>query len=400
MNQEPLTPPEITTEEWERTPPSVKRLFEYLEKRISILEEENKYLREQLGRNSNNSSQPPSSDEPNKRVERKKESTGKKRGGQPGHEGHSRELVLVEECRRVFNHQPKACRKCGSELKGEDPEPCRHQVVEIPPIKPEVEEHRLHQLKCEQCGTLTRAKLPEGVPLTGYGVRVVAIAAVLSGLYRNSERMVQLGMKDLFGVEMALGTVNGLRTEASQAIAEPVSEAYDYVKEQPVIHSDETGFVQGNADGKNPEKRKAWLWVAVTTYVTVFRVALSRGQDAARALLGETFRAILITDRWNAYNWVSLILRQLCWAHLKRDCAPRNAVLNTPCNGEKFGGILLGHPPYLNAKAGGDKSMAEKRGTLEGAYNVVLQDPCDKVKAILPEPQLPVAQLYAHCYSV
>jgi hypothetical protein len=69
------------------------------------------------------------------------------------------------------------------------------------------------------------------------------------------------------------------------------------------------------------------------------------------------------------------------WTYLYRAGAPRNAVLNPPHNGEKFGGTLLGHPPYLNAKAGGDKSMAEKRGTPEGAYGVVLQDPRDTVKA-------------------
>ena len=194
MNEEPLKIPEITEEEWEQTPPSVKRLFEWLEKRIAALEEENRYLREQIERNSSNSSQPPSTDNPDKKPEKKKQSSGKRRGGQKGHQGWRRELIPIEECNKVENYYPEQCHKCGKELKGEDASPYRHQVVEIPEIKPYVEEHRLHQIECQHCGTLTRAKLPASVPESGYGVRVVAIAAMLSGLYRLSERMLQTAM--------------------------------------------------------------------------------------------------------------------------------------------------------------------------------------------------------------
>ncbi|MEH2190094.1 MAG: IS66 family transposase zinc-finger binding domain-containing protein [Nostoc sp.] len=55
---------------------------------------------------------------------------------------------------------------------GEDANPYRHQIVEIPPINPIIVEHRLHQLVCQQCGILTRAKLPQDVHPSGYGVRV------------------------------------------------------------------------------------------------------------------------------------------------------------------------------------------------------------------------------------
>jgi hypothetical protein len=48
------------------------------------------------------------------------------------------------------------------------------------------------------------------------------------------------------------------------------------------------------------------------------------------------------------------------------NCAPRNAVLNPRQSREKFGGILLGHPTYLKAKAGGENSLSEKQGALEG----------------------------------
>jgi len=69
----------------------------------------------------------------------------KKRGGQPGHEGHSRFLYPVEDCKEVTDYYPQRCSCCGEELTGSESNPHRHQVVEIPPIKLEIIEHRLHQ---------------------------------------------------------------------------------------------------------------------------------------------------------------------------------------------------------------------------------------------------------------
>jgi hypothetical protein len=61
--------------------------------------------------------------------------------------------------------------------------------------------------------------------------------------------------------------------------------------------------------------------------------------------------------------------------------------------------MLLGHPIDLKAKAGGEKSMSEKRGSLEGAEGAVPQDPCDRAKATLPESQSPAVEKCTRCYS-
>lgn len=98
-----------------------------------------------------------------------------------------------------------------------------------------------------------------------------------------------------------------------------VAEAQKYVQQQPVVGADETGFTQGNADGNNPSRIKAWLWVAVTPLVTCFQVLLSRSTEAAQTVLGASFGGILTSDRHGGYNWVDLERRQLCWAHLKRE---------------------------------------------------------------------------------
>jgi transposase len=85
------------------------------------------------------------------------------------------------------------------------------------------------------------------------------------------------------------------------------------------VEADETGFGQGNADGQNPHSKRAWLWVALTPLVSFFSVLLARSTAAAQALLGKDFRGILNSERYNAYNWLDVDQRQLCWAHLKRE---------------------------------------------------------------------------------
>ncbi len=88
----------------------------------------------------------------------------------------------------------------------------------------------------------------------------------------------------------------------SEAIASPVEEARAAVQEHPVAHQDETGWDEGIEQGP---KARAWLCVAVTALVTVFRIARNRGTDVTKVFL--------VVDRWAAYRWVARGMRQLCW---------------------------------------------------------------------------------------
>src|SRR5438067_9726419 len=118
-------------------------------------------------------------------------------------------------------------------------------------------------------------------------------------------------MEEVVGVPMRVGTISPLERATTEVLAAPVEEARTYVHEQAVAHLDETSWRQGD--------KRAWLWVAVTSWVTVCVVRLSRGGQVARELLGERFSGILVTDRYSAYNWYPVRWRQVCWAHLLRD---------------------------------------------------------------------------------
>ena len=303
----------VTAEDWAQTPPSVQAMVVALITRIQALEAEVAQLHERVNRNSRNSSQPPSSDGPGvaKRKGPVKVRSGRKRGGQPGHAGTQRKLVPMEQLKADLDVKPAICQHCGGELSGDDPAPDRHQVAEIPPVQGEVTEYRRHTLTCSMCGAQTRAELPEGVALGGFGPRFQAMAALLSGRYHLSKRDTLGVMDDFFQAEVGLGSIPTLEQRTSEAIAQPVAEARTYVQSQPAVHQDETGWKEG--------PRKAWLWVAATPWVTVFLVGLHRSPEIAKQILGEKFAGILNSDRWSAYNWLDNRQRQLCWAHLQRD---------------------------------------------------------------------------------
>ena len=139
-------------------------------------------LREQRQQDSRTSSRPPSSDPPQALAKRpRREPTGRRPGGQPGHEGQTRGLLPREEVDVVVPVKPERCRQCQQPLQAEDLQPQRHQVTEMPPVRPVVTEYRLHGLVCPACGEATREELPAGVPTGGFGPRVQAITALCTG---------------------------------------------------------------------------------------------------------------------------------------------------------------------------------------------------------------------------
>ena len=204
-------------------------------------------------------------------------------------------------------------------MQGEDPEPLRHQVIEIPPITPLVIEHRLHRLFCPCCGTGTCAELPAAVEPSRYGPWLSALVGLLGSAFPLSFGRTQALLDQLLGVEISRGAIATIRERLSAALQHPVEEALEVARQQPVAYVDETGAPTGNADGGNPEGRRGWQWVMVTPVVTVFLQGLSRSAAAARELLGHAFAGIVVSDRFSAYNHLPIEQRQLCWAHLIRD---------------------------------------------------------------------------------
>jgi transposase len=153
-------------------------------------------------------------------------------------------------------------------------------------------------------------------------------------------------LDQLLGIEMSRGAIAAIRERISATLEQPMQEALDFARQQPVAYVDETGAPTGNADGNNPTGKRGWQWVMVTAVVTVFIQGLSRSTAAAIELLGSTFGGIVVSDRFSAYNHLPTQQRQLCWAHLIRDLT---AIAERPGASAEFGAELLGLQQQLFA---------------------------------------------------
>jgi transposase len=307
-----MTPePPIPKELWDQIPPAVQAalrvVFDQQQERIARLEQRVRQLEERLGQNSTNSSRPPSADAPAVKRAPPRPPTGRRRGGQPGHQFLQRPLLPPDH---VHALKPTACRGCGQTLAGDDPHPLRHQVWELPAVRPTVTEYQLHRLCCRRCRRSTCARLPTGVPAGGHGPRLQSAVALLTGAYRLSKRMARTLCADLLGVPICTGQICALEARTATAIEPAVTALREHVRRQPA-NVDETGW--------RHQGRRGWLWVAVTALATVFEVARSRGGAVARGLVDPAAGRAITTDRFSAYNWLPLRQRQVCWAHLRRD---------------------------------------------------------------------------------
>ena len=305
-------PPELEAE----MRPAVRALVEVLLKRIDELQAENRALRvrmekleARLDKTPKNSSLPPSSQHPHAKPAPPKPASKRKRGGQPGHRKAERALLPPEQVDETLVLKPTSCRRCGKRLHGEDAAALRHQVWEIPEIKPTITEYRRHRLRCPCCRTSTCAELPGGVPEHQSGPRLVAFTALLMGCFRQSKRRVALFCETVLNIPCSSGLVVKLQNRATAALSPVYDELVGALPEQEVLGIDESPTKEA--------LRKSWLWTFVAKHFTLFAARPTRKRDVLDELLSDRFGGIVTCDRAKMY-W-RLPRLQWCWAHLKRD---------------------------------------------------------------------------------
>jgi transposase len=300
----------ITEETIARQPPEAQAIIRLLLAKIVELESRIEGLQRQAkGKTPQNSSLPPSTQHPHAKPPRKKRKSKKKRGGQPGHPKHERPLIPTKECDDVQSLKPTECRRCGEKLVGTDPEPLRHQIWELPEIKPHVTEYQRHRLACPCCGETTCAPLPPGVPQGQSGPRLMAFTALLMAYYRQSKRRTAEFLTTLLGQPCSAALTVKMQTQVTAAARPAYEDLAAKLPTEEHINADETATKEENG--------KAWLWTFVARLFTVFTVRATRAATAVDDLLTDAYCGIVTCDRAKMYWRVGRI--QWCWAHLRRD---------------------------------------------------------------------------------
>ena len=237
----------VTEEIIARQPPEARAIIRALLAEIGELKARIEELERQVkGKTPQNSSLPPSSQHPHARPQPPRRKSKKKRGGQPGHEKHTRPLIPTNECDDAQPLIPTECRRCGAKLSGSDPEPLRHQVWELPEIKAQVTEYQRHRLVCSCCGETTCAELPAGVPQGQSGPRRMAFVALLMAYYRQSKRRTANFLGTLLGQPCCPALTVKIQNQVTSALQPSYEELAAELPTQEHLNIDETANKEEN----------------------------------------------------------------------------------------------------------------------------------------------------------
>lgn len=282
--------------------PAVRAFVDALLRRIAELEA-------RLNQTPRNSSRPPSTQHPHAKPGSNTPKSKRNRGGQPGHPRAERALIPSEQCDDVVPLQPTQCRRCGTKLSGNDPAPLRHQVWELPEIRPLVTEYQRHRLTCPGCGESTCAPLPTGVPTGQSGPRLVAFTSLLMAYFRQSKRRTALFVTSILNIPCCPALTVQHQRIATTALRPQYARLVAALPTEPHLNGDESPTKEGAT--------RSWLWTFVAKSFTVFAQRPTRAATVLDELLTEKFSGVITCDRAKMY-WQCGRL-QWCWAHLQRD---------------------------------------------------------------------------------
>ena len=243
-------------------PEAVISLAEYLQDSIQQLSNRIRELELQVNKDSHNSNKPPSTDGLKKKPPKKRKASGKKPGGQKGHEGKTLQMSANPDTVKV--HVVECCESCGCSLKHKQPVDydCR-QVFDIPPIAVEVTEHQAEIKECDMCRTVNTAAFPEGVThKVQYGDSLKAHALYLKNYCLLPYDRAAEVFEDFFGIPISPGTLVTMNSDGGKRLKEVTERIKEGIRNSAFAHFDETGMRIGG--------KLHWLHVASTEALTYY----------------------------------------------------------------------------------------------------------------------------------
>ena len=148
-----------------------------------------------------------------------------------------------------------------------------------------------------------RLRCPLACPAECWGRGCSPRLGWLGGCFHLSVRKLQEWLWERYGVKLSVGTVSAAQGQLAEALAAPVAELAQAVRQAPAKYVDETSR-------KHAGERR-WLWTVTTALWVFFAAQITRGQVEVRALLGEMVQGIIVTDRYSGYRGLPLAQRQI-----------------------------------------------------------------------------------------
>ena len=338
-------------------PEAVVSLFEKQQEMLLALSARVQELERRLGKDSHNSSKPPSSDGLAKKSKKKtktsslRQSSGNKTGGQPGHGGTT--LTFCPNPSQTLVHAPSTCTGCGASLQGVIP--CkteRRQVHELPPLSLLVTEHQAQSKRCPCCQSLTTSPFPSGVcaPVQ-YGPHLQAFCVYLQHYQLLPFERTRGRLLDLLGTAPSEGTLAAFLSEGYGRL-EPIESAIKQaITEAEVAHFDETGArVAG---------RLHWLHQAGTASLTYFAAHAKRGKEAIDAIdILPRFTGCSVHDFFVSYLGYKDCAHSFCNGHLLRELIALKEQSGQPWPEAMIQLLLEIKKSVLTAQAAGSRHLS------------------------------------------
>jgi transposase len=296
---------------------SFEQLLELVVEQQQLIEqllEEIARLKLGLKPNSQTSSIPPSADLIQKSEKPKSEEEEakpkRKPGGQAGHQGKTRKgFGRVDRYSIV---RPQECPYCGSTSFPEKPVrvSCQ-QVAQLVERPIEIVEYQYHTCACAHCHQYVKAASAAGVvPGQDLGISLQAMLAWMGNLGNLSYEKQQEGLREFAGVEIGVGTLCATNRRVAKAVAQPMTQLWQWAQQQPHLHVDETPWCVAGV--------KEWLWTVAGAKFSLFHAADTRGRVELEQILGDQFAGVLSSDDYSVYNGYPVAHQQKCLAHLRR----------------------------------------------------------------------------------
>jgi transposase len=274
-----------------------------------------KQLEGQAAKDSHNSSKPPSSDgfkKPIHKTQSLREKSGKKSGGQPGHQGKT--LMMVEHPDQRVLLTAERCHHCQQDLTSASlARTERVQMFDVPSLALEVTEYQVEVKACPCCQAETRADLPNGLTTASaqYGPNIKTLAVYLACLHLLPLARVCQILSHLFGTTFSEASVLTACKQSALALTAVLKMIKTALQKSEVLHNDETGF--------RVNKKCWWLHVAATCWLTLYLAHPKRGKEAIDVMgILPNFQGTSVHDSLTCYLQY-LCVHALCNAHYLRE---------------------------------------------------------------------------------
>ena len=314
--------------------------LEQIEKLNKTIEELNatiKELREQLNKNSGNSSKPPSSDGLKKKPATKslRGKSGKKPGGQNGHTGKYLSIVSVPD--EIIRHYHPDCAACPHRDKCMEKactKETRHVIDAVVEVKVTAHE-KMYIAECPKCKSSKSGEFPADiVNYVQYGRNLEALAVSLNTVGAVSINRVHEIMGSVFNIPLSTGTIKNMVTRCAEKVKPVLENIKSALKNSPILHCDETGT---RVEGKTQ-----WVHDASNDKYTYLTLNSKRGYEAMKeADILPHYKGVVVHDCWSSYWKFNGAAHQICCAHLLREL--NGIIENHPEQtwAEKFKTLLL-----------------------------------------------------------